>query len=150
MKYILILVMGFALGIYVDRYQLPDRGSDETVPARISASQGRDAYEEKIREWRLTPEDIRRDLAKTGEVVRTQARAVGGTISDARIVTIVKAKYILDRDLSSCETHVSADHGRVALSGSVGSPDLIGRAVALALDTDGVTDVSSKLAVAPH
>jgi osmotically-inducible protein OsmY len=62
----------------------------------------------------------------------------------------VKAKYILDRDLSACDIHVSVLDGRVTLSGSTGSPDLVGRAVALALDTDGVLGVDSKVGIAVH
>jgi hypothetical protein len=42
---------------------------------------------------------------------------------------------------------VGADHGVVALKGTVGSVELIGRAITLALDTDGVTQVVSLLTV---
>ena len=146
MKYLLVLIVGIALGIYVDRYQLRRPGD----PGPVVVAPGtpvRDGVNDKMTQWRLTPEDIRQDLARTGEVVRTQASAVGEKISDARIITVVKAKYILDRDLSAAEIHVSVDQAHVTLVGKVDTPELVGRAVALALDTDGVIGVDSKLAV---
>jgi osmotically-inducible protein OsmY len=39
------------------------------------------------------------------------------------------------------------DDGRVTLTGTVPSADLIGRATALALDTGGVRNVTARLAV---
>ena len=146
MKYLLILALGVALGIYIDRYQLrtPEPNAPAAAQAGTSAPSG---FDEKLREWRLTPDDIKQDLAQTGGVVRNQAHAVGEKISDARILAVVKAKYILDRDLAGCDIHVSVADSRVSLSGSVGSPDLVGRAVALALDTDGVLGVDSKVKV---
>ncbi len=146
MKYLIILVLGVALGIYVDRYQL--RWPELTRP--VSSEHGaavRDGLDDKLHQWRLTPDDIRQDLARTGQVVRNQASNVGEKMSDARIVAVVKSKYILDRDLSAVEIHVSAHDGRVALEGTVDTPDLVGRAVALALDTGGVSGVDSKLVI---
>ncbi len=149
MKYLVILVIGVALGIYIDRYQL--RPQAPFVPATIqTAASTPSGVEEKMREWRLAPDDIKQDLARTGEVVRNQAHVVGEKISDARILAVVKAKYILDRDLSACDIHVSVLDSRVTLSGSADAPDLVGRAVALALDTDGVSGVDSKVGIAQH
>jgi len=65
------------------------------------------------------------------------------------IVTVIKSKYVLDRDLSAVDIHVDARGGDVALVGTVASETLIGRAVALALDTDGVTHVAARLKVSP-
>jgi osmotically-inducible protein OsmY len=116
--------------------------------ARDTASDVKDAINEKLTEWHLTPDDIKGDLAKTGQVVRTKAQAVGGEISDARIVTVIKAKYVLDHDLSAIDISVDSQNGAVELGGTVASPELIGKAVVLALDTDGVRGVTSKIAVA--
>jgi hypothetical protein len=147
MKYILILVLGFALGIYVDRYQLRLPAAANSASNESGPSAG-DRFDEKMRKWRLTPDDIKQDLSHTGEVIRTRTDVVGGKISDERIVAVVKAKYILDRDLTASDIHVIVHEGRVALVGSVSSPDLVGRAVGLAMDTDGVAGVDSKLGVA--
>jgi osmotically-inducible protein OsmY len=72
---------------------------------------------------------------------------VGGKITDERILAVVKAKYILDRDLAPCDIHVSVRGGRVTLAGAVGSAELVGRAIALALDTGGVSGVESRIRV---
>jgi osmotically-inducible protein OsmY len=116
--------------------------------ARDSADSVKDAINDKLTEWHLTPDDIKNDLAKTGQVVRTKAQAVGEKIADGRIVTVIKAKYVLDHDLSAIDISVESNDGQVDLGGTVASPELIGKAIALALDTDGVRGVTSKIAVA--
>ncbi len=128
----------------------PSQPADPSLAdkARDTASDVKDAINEKLTEWHLTPDDIKDDLAKTGQVVRTKTQAVGGEISDARIVTVIKAKYVLDHDLSAIDISVDSQDGQVALGGTVASPELIGKAVVLALDTDGVRGVTSKIAVA--
>jgi osmotically-inducible protein OsmY len=116
--------------------------------ARDTAGDVKDAINEKLTEWHLTPDDIKDDLAKTGQIVRTKTQAVGEKIADARIVTVIKAKYVLDHDLSAIDISVDSQNGAVELGGTVASPELIGKAVVLALDTDGVRGVTSKIAVA--
>jgi osmotically-inducible protein OsmY len=116
--------------------------------ARDTAGAVKDDINEKLTEWHLTPDDIKDDLAKTGQIVRTKAQAVGGKITDARIVTVIKAKYVMDHDLSAIDISVDSQDGQVALGGTVASPELIGKAVVLALDTDGVSGVTSKISVA--
>jgi len=74
---------------------------------------------------------------------------VADASADARIVTAIKAKYTVDSDLSVWKISVSCTQGHVTLSGTVSTPDDIGRAMALALDTDGVRDVISTLQVKP-
>jgi osmotically-inducible protein OsmY len=116
--------------------------------ARDTATDVKDDVNEKLTEWHLTPDDIKDDLAKTGQIVRTKAQAVGGKIADARIVTVIKAKYVMDHDLSAIDISVDSQDGEVALGGTVASPELVGKAVVLALDTDGVRGVTSKITVA--
>lgn len=107
----------------------------------------RDSVADKLEAWKLTPENIKDDLARTGEVVRSKAIAAGDRIADARVTAVVKAKYVLDADLSAIDIGVHCKDGEVTLTGTVASPRLIGRAIALALDTNGVHHVVSKLAV---
>ncbi len=126
----------------------PDSPSAEPTladKARQTAIEARDSVSAKLREWNLTPDEIRRDLAETGRIVRSKTRVAGERIDDARIVTVIKAKYVLDRDLSALAITVNCRDGQVTLTGTVDSPDLIGRAVALALDTDGVNHVEADL-----
>jgi osmotically-inducible protein OsmY len=119
--------------------------------AAQTATQVKDAVAEKMTAWKLTPDDIKDDFAKTGRIVRTKAatigQRIGETIDDARIVTVVKGKYFQEKNLSAFGIGVSCDQGAVTLTGSVKSLDLIGRAAALALDTNGVTSVTSLLRV---
>ena len=121
--------------------------------ARDAAISAKDAIADKLDEWHLSGSDIKQDLEKTGEVVRTKARAAGNSIaaatSNSRIVAVVKAKYTLDKELHARDIEVSADAGKVLLRGTVASEALIGKAVALALDTDGVLEVKSLLTVQP-
>jgi hypothetical protein len=102
-----------------------------------------------VAQWHLTPDEIRDDLARTGEVARSRLQGAGSRIADARIVAVIKAKYLLDRDLSAVSITVQARDGKVVLGGSIPSTALVGRAVALALDTDGVSDVVAHIAVQP-
>ena len=113
----------------------------------------KDAVSDKLTEWKLTPADLKEDLAKGGRIVRSKtasATAKAGAIFDnAKVVTVINAKLVGDSKLSALKINVDADQGVVTLKGTVKSPELIGRAIALALDTDGVTQVVSLLTVAP-
>ena len=117
--------------------------------ARDSAVGVGDTISDKLAAWHLAPDDIRADLARTGEVVRAKSQVAGARIADARIVTVIKAKFVLDHYLSARDLRVESHDGQVTLAGTVSSPDLIGRAVALALDTDGVRNVASRITAQP-
>ncbi|MEI8314220.1 MAG: BON domain-containing protein [Verrucomicrobiota bacterium] len=110
-----------------------------------------DAIETKLVAWHLTGTDIEAELAKTGKVVRRQMREFGASIadttSDARISAQIKGKFALTKELSAKSISVSTTDGRVTLSGIVANSKLIGKAMALALETDGVREVSSTLKV---
>ena len=62
-------------------------------------------------------------------------------------MTVINGKLLATSDLSAFKINVDADKGVVTLKGTVKSVDLIGRAIELALDTDGVTQVVSLLTV---
>jgi osmotically-inducible protein OsmY len=90
---------------------------------------------------------VQADLQTTGQVVRARARAAGETINDLRIVATIKAKYVLDRDLSATDIRVRSKSGQVTLDGTVSDPAFVGKATALALDTEGVSNVTAQLTV---
>lgn len=153
MKTILVFLLGFVIGVSSYHFYLTrdnpspshlQNGSvvDRTKDAAIGA---KDAVAAKLAEWRLTPADIREDLAKTGKVIRPKAQAVGDRISDARIVTVIKGKYAFESDLSAFAINVDCTDGHVNLRGEVASLELVGKAVRLALETDGVTEVDAQL-----
>ncbi len=165
MRTLFILIVGIVLGavgyhIYQTRppFVGPARPA-ESKSARAAAndmvSRGRafatdasDKFSEKLRDWHLTGADIHADLAKTGEVVRQNTARARERVSDVRIVAVIKAKYVLDRDLSVNAIQVESHDGDVTLTGTVPADDLLGRAVADALDTEGVHHVTAKLKVA--
>ena len=106
-----------------------------------------DAVNEKLVQWHLTGADIKADLARTGQVVRDNTARAGERIADARIVTVIKAKYVLDRVLSATAIEVDSHDGNVTLIGTVASENLVAKAVEQALDTEGVHHVVAKLSI---
>lgn len=98
----------------------------------------------------MSPSDIQSDLDRQTTIVRTRevpAGAPTGSMDDSVIVTMVKNKLQADGELSSLNLDVQAHNGEVTLKGTAQSATQIGRAIALALDTDGVTKVSSDIKV---
>ncbi len=141
-----------ALHLYQQRPVAPaeSRSAGARPPgaeARDAANSVQDSISNRLREWKLTPADIHDDLARTGQVVRARAREAGARMDDVRVVTVITAKYVLDSTLSSRTISVECHDGEVTLAGTVESAELIGRAVALALDTHGVHNVVSHLTV---
>ena len=127
--------------------------SNASTAASQAASNFTDAMKAKLETLDLQGGKIKDELEKTGQVIRRKAYDIGeaaaDTASDARAVTEIKAKYAEDSTLSVWKISVSCSQGHVTLSGTVSSPDDIGKAVALALDADGVRDVNSTLKVKP-
>lgn len=83
-------------------------------------------------------------------IVRTKDTVVGaptGATDDEVIENMVKGKLQADEKTAKANIDVDAKSGEVQLKGSVDSADVVGRAIALALDTQGVTKVSSDLKV---
>lgn len=161
--FLLALIVGIALGVggyYLflrepldpmpSKDEPPVRAGDEEPSAPVARTD--ESYiARKMREWKLTPEDLKHDLATAGRVVREKGRALGEKVKDATsdvaIIAKIKAKYAIDDHLQALKITVGCDEGRVTLSGTVAAPDLVGRAVVLALDTEGVVDVVSTLKV---
>ena len=108
---------------------------------------------DKIRDLHLRPEDIKDELARTGQVVRREAvkagQAIADATADARTTAAIKAKLLASRDLSALNISVNTTAGVVTLSGTVSSSENIGKAILLAMDTSGVREVVSTLQVKP-
>ena len=152
-RFLFTLMLGFGLGAGCVWYYFQQHEQEAAARAQESMTQraGRmkDALEEKWSE--LTSDEVREELSKTGKVVRKKAREVGGKIADAtanaRITTAIKAKLALDAELSTVSIGVNTTDGVVTLSGTVSSHDNIGKAMKLAMQTDGVREVISTLQV---
>jgi osmotically-inducible protein OsmY len=149
-----LLLIGAVLGAVGWRYY--QRTQSPTLGQRVvnSVDQTRDAARDtketvpgKAEDRQLTRGNIEEELAKTGRVVRSKARTVGDRIDDARIIAVIKGKYVMDEKLSALAITVDCRDGAVTLTGSAPSSESIGRAVTLALETHGVHDVVSQLVV---
>lgn len=104
----------------------------------------------RITEWRLGASDIQSELDKGSAIVRTKDSVVGaptGTTDDDVIKTMVKGKLQADSEVAKASIDVEAKNGEVTLKGNADKADVVGRAMALALDTQGVSKVSSNVKV---
>jgi osmotically-inducible protein OsmY len=83
-------------------------------------------------------------------IVRTKDTVVGaptGITDDDVLETMVKGKIQADSETAKTMIEVDASNGEVMLKGTADSAAALGRAMALALDTQGVTKVSSDVKV---
>jgi osmotically-inducible protein OsmY len=157
MKTFIVLLLGITLGAaavwFYSTYRNDPRMQSAEQKVENAAKSTRDAAQEKIRVLHLRPEDIKDELARTGQVVRREAREAGHAIADAtadaRVTGAIKAKLIASRDLSALNISVNTTAGVVTLSGFVTSSEHISKAILLAMETDGVREVVSTLQVKP-
>jgi hypothetical protein len=144
-----------AVGVW---YFSTERGRSNAAAAgnqiQSAAGSARDIIQEKLRVLDLRTNDIRDDLARTGQVVRRRAREAGQVIADAtadaRTTGAIKAKLLASRELSALSISVNTTGGIVTLSGTVDSTENISKAMLLAMETDGVREVISTLQVKPR
>lgn len=73
--------------------------------------------------------------------------STGEYIDDTLITSKVKAALVADPDLKATEINVETYKGTVQLSGFVGTPEHIPKAVQLARDVKGVKSVKNDMAV---
>jgi osmotically-inducible protein OsmY len=131
------------------------RSSAEAIGNQIqsAAESARDSVQAKLKVLDLRTNDIKDDLARSGQVVRRRAREAGQAIADAtadaRTTTAIKGKFLSSRELSALSVSVNTTGGVVTLSGFVNSTEDISKAMLLALETDGVREVISTLQVRP-
>src|SRR5689334_14066376 len=98
MRIVFALIVGIAVGAAAVWFYSSKQGKSavHTTGDQIesSARSARDAFQEKLKVLDLRPEDIKDDLARTGQVVRRKAREVGQAIADntadARITAAIK------------------------------------------------------------
>jgi hyperosmotically inducible protein len=74
---------------------------------------------------------------------------VGCSQSDAGITTAVKSRFAMDGTVKAYQIDVDTQNGVVTISGAVDNADAKQQAVALARETEGVTDVVDQLTVSP-
>lgn len=147
------LLVGFVAGAACVWYFFQQHEADATARAQEKVVHGAGRMKEALEEkWSdVTSDSIKEELAKSGRVVRKKALEVGAKIADAtanaRITAAIKAKLALDSELSALTIAVNTTDGVVTLSGTVSSHEHIGKAMKLAMETDGVREVISTLQV---
>jgi hyperosmotically inducible protein len=87
-----------------------------------------------------------RDLKQASLELREQ---VGADLSDAGVVTTVKAKLAADGLLAAASINVDATQGRVVLRGTVPDAAAVTRAYQVAQAVKGVATVDNQLTVKP-
>lgn len=124
---------------------------DTPSPANQAGSTTKPDISARLAEWKLTADDIKSEFDLSGRVVRSRPVGAGEPTGpmDSMLVTQVNTKLQGDTDTSALNIAVSASKGIVTLDGSAHSLDQIGKAVALALDTDGVNQAISKIKLDP-
>jgi osmotically-inducible protein OsmY len=141
----LATVWYFAIG----RKQPQIRHAQDVAAATVQHTV--ETVDAKLTAWHLTTPEIKAELASTGKVIRRSAREFGAaaanTATDATITAKIKAKFIAERSLSGWNIVVNTTDGHVTLAGTIPEHSLIAKAMAIALETDGVRDVTSNLQV---
>jgi len=155
MKVIFALVLGALIGAAAVWFYSTNQGKStaRTTGEQIESAtkSARDTIQDKLKVLDLRSDDIKDELARTGKVVRRQAREAGQAIADAtadaRITGAIKGKLLADRELSALSISVNTTEGVVTLSGTVSSAENVSKAMLVAMETDGVREVISTLQV---
>ena len=148
---LIVLVAGGALVWYGT--QRTDKPAVEEMKEDISSGTERmkNAVKDGLSNISLDTEQIKEELSRSGTVVRKKAKEIGTAIADAtadgRTTATIKGKFVADPNLSALDISVNTTAGVVTLSGSVATHEEIGKAMKLALETDGVQEVVSTLQV---
>jgi hypothetical protein len=85
--------------------------------------------------------------AELGEKAAQTAAAFDGAIDEGKLTAKIKAKMVLDDVVKARSISVTTNKSAVTLTGKVGSAKEKQRAVQLARETDGVTEVVDQLVI---
>jgi hypothetical protein len=143
-----LLILAGIIWYYSDKNSHARQARDQFTGA---TTQTREFVQEKLGDLNLSPDSIKDELARTGQIIRRKTQAVTHSVSEAtaddRITTAITAKLAADPDLSPFSISVKTTDGHVALSGATSSPGNIAKAIQLAMNTDGVVEVVSTIQV---
>ncbi len=104
------------------------------------------------KEWHLAAADVQAELNRGIAIVRTKetgADVPTGAAADEALHTLINSRLLADTDTVRITIRIQVRNGEVTLRGPVRSAELIGRAIVIALDTKGVTKVTSELKIDP-
>ena len=131
LRLLLAVVLIAVLGAFVMGYVSNRTAQSVSVPSSTDASQ--------------TVERARDSAAEVGEQAGRAASTVEATLDEAALTTKIKAKMALDDAVRARVINVTTRGTTVTLSGIVGSKTEHDRALALARETEGVTQVIDEL-----
>src|SRR5580765_4485861 len=120
-----VLVVAAAVWFYTTK---EGRSTMHTTGDHIETAtkSARDTIQDKLKVLDLRSDDIKDELAKTGQVVRRKAKEAGQAIADAtadaRITAKIKGKLVASKDLSVLNISVNTTEGVVTMSGTVQTP----------------------------
>lgn len=152
MKTLFVLLIGVAIGIAGYIFFQENFRKSPLEKAGDKITKGADNLKDKFNETiDLDSDSIKEELARTGKVIRKKAEqastAIADAAGDARITGEIKSKLALESDLSSLKISVNTTAGVVTLSGTASSHEAIQKAMKIALEVDGVSQVVSTLQV---
>lgn len=149
-------------GTYGQKESYPHSTSDVSTTAQIAGGSTQSSgapiapsasvIENRIKEWKLGASDVQAEIDAGKPIVRTKSAGVGeptGQIDDDALETLISNRLLADSDTVRVTTKVKASHGEVTLGGVAATPELIGRAIAVVLDTKGVTKVTANMKIDP-
>lgn len=157
-NFIIALLLGGIIGGGVVWYLAGKTQSTESAshfPQTVAekADSLRTAIDAKLDILGLKADEVKKELAEKGRVVRTHSRewAAGAkdAAGDAAITTKIKGRYAIDKEVSALNISVNTTDGVVTLSGAAPHYEAIAQAMLLALETEGVKQVISTIQVKP-
>jgi len=142
-KFLIGFLLGVAAGAVLLWYFQRAKTKSELDEARDRVTYAAWKAGKSIKEF---VDEIKVELSRSGQVVREKSAVVGNSVSATTITATVKGKLLTESGLRG--VGVETTEGVVTLTGSVASHEDIARAMKLALETDGVTKVVSKIQIA--
>lgn len=116
--------------------------------ASAAMARAGDKIEAKYTEWKLNAQDLEADIAAKRPIVRTKSNAGAptGSMDKSTLQTAVEGRIKADAELANLKLDINADRkGEIQLEGKAQNASQIARAMAIALDTEGVQKVTSKI-----
>jgi hyperosmotically inducible protein len=132
LRLVLIVVILAAAAAFFFGYRLGDDGVETPLSASIPT---------------VDSEKARETGAAIGEKVATGAARAEQAVSEGSLTTKIKAKMALDDTVKALSIDVDTNGSVVTLTGSVNSEAERNKAVQLARETDGVTQVHDRLVI---
>ena len=146
----LSFLVGVAAGALGHWYLQQEEGKRAMAAAREKVVSGAERAKEVVLQG---VDEIREEFNRTGRVVRDKMTGAASSSTNsnssgqADVTAAVKGRLAADTELQRSTIQVESTNGVVTLSGTVSSYEQVGRAMKLALESDGVQRVVSILQV---